>query len=274
MNSSATPSTIPPSAADARASSRASLTQSAKRPELRASDSVLVELLRTNGQTGVGELASALRVTATAVRQRLDRLMREGIVTREVVITSAEGSSGGARRRGRPAHVYGLTEKGERTGGDNFRDLAVVLWSEIRRVESPEVRRGLLSRIGSAMAGLYEDQVADGTLHERLDRVVGLLRERQVTCGVEFATEPGGNRLAVLTNHVCPYPEIADLDRGICAAERMMFQELLGTSVSLASCRLDGADCCRFAIPMGGEAGKADGGHAADGSEDQAHSPS
>lgn len=241
---------IPPRAGGAP---RVAQTQSAKRTELRASDSVLVELLRTNGRSGVGELASALRVTATAVRQRLERLMREGIVTREVVINSADGGSSGARRRGRPAHVYGLTEKGERTGGDNFRDLAVVLWSEIRRVESPEVRRGLLSRVGSAMAGLYEDQIADGTLHERLERMVGMLRERQITCGVEYSAEPGGNRLAVLTNHVCPYPEIAELDRGICAAERLMLQELLGTSVSLASCRLDGADCCRFAIPIGGE---------------------
>ena len=241
-----------------RAASQAPLAQSAKRPEVRASDTVLVELLRTNGKAGVGELASSLRVTATAVRQRLERLMREGIVTREAVVTPADGGSCGARRRGRPAYVYGLTEKGERTGGDNFRDLAVVLWSEIRRVESPEVRRGLLSRVGSAMADFYGDQVVDGTLSERLDQVVGLFRERQITCGVEYSTEPDGSQLAVLTSHVCPYPEIAQLDRGICASERLMLQDLLGARVSLASCCLDGADCCRFAIPFGAEAGQAE----------------
>lgn len=141
MNTLSNPSTIQRFPADTGASERTPVPQAEKRSELRASDSVLVELLRTNGQTGVGELASSLRVTATAVRQRLERLMREGIVMREVVITSADGGSSGARRRGRPAHVYGLTEKGVRTGGDNFRDLATVLWSEIRRVESPEVRR-------------------------------------------------------------------------------------------------------------------------------------
>jgi len=105
MNPDARPSMNPPFPADKRAPSQALLAQSAERPELRASDSVLVELLRTNGKTGVGELASALRVTATAVRQRLERLMREGIVTREVVITSADGGSSGARRRGRLANV-------------------------------------------------------------------------------------------------------------------------------------------------------------------------
>ena len=141
-----------------------------------------------------------------------------------------------------------------RTGGDNFRDLALVLWSEIRRVESPEVRRGLLSRVGSAMAGLYEEQVAGGTLHERLERVAGVFRDRQITCAVEYTSQPDGGQLAVLTNHVCPYPEIAEQDRGICAAERLMLQDLLRTSVSLASCRLDGFDCCRFAVGVGSEA--------------------
>ena len=254
MKTSSNPLTTSQFPADLGASKPTPAPPAEKRPELRASDSVLVELLRTNGQTGVGELASAMRVTATAVRQRLERLMREGIVMREVVITSADGGSSGARRRGRPAHVYGLTEKGVRTGGDNFRDLAVVLWSEIRRVESPEVRRGLLSRIGSAMAGLYEEQVAGGTLHERLERVAGVFRDRQITCAVEYTSKPDGGQLAVLTNHVCPYPEIAELDRGICAAERLMLQDLLHTSVSLASCRLDGFDCCRFAVGVGAEA--------------------
>jgi len=248
------PSTTALFPANKGTSARTPLPHAEKRPELRASDSVLVELLRTKGQTGVVELASALRVTATAVRQRLERLMREGIVTREVVITSADGGSSGVRRRGRPAHVYGLTEKGSRTGGDNFRDLAVVLWNEIRQVESPEIRRGLLSRVGSAMAGLYEDQVADGTLHERLERVAGVFRDRQITCAVEYASKPDGGQLAVLTSHVCPYPEIAEQDRGICAAERLMLQELLGTAVSLASCRLDGSDCCRFAVDADSEA--------------------
>jgi hypothetical protein len=33
-----------------------------------------------------------------------------------------------------------------------------------------------------------------------------------------------------------------------------MLQELLGTAVSLASCRLDGSDCCRFAVDADSEA--------------------
>lgn len=216
---------------------------------MRASDAALVDLLRADVAPGVGELAESLGVTATAVRQRLERLMRDGVVAREVVRGAADGQ--GTRPRGRPAFVYRLTEKGRRAGGDNFRDLAMVLWREVRAVAAPEVRRGLVSRIGSAMADLYRPHVAGETVSERLDRAAGLLRSRDIACSVTPA-DAGSGRLAVLTSHVCPYPDLAEEDRGICAAERLMLQELVGAGVRLASCRLDGAETCRFEVAAGG----------------------
>lgn len=213
---------------------------------LRASDAALVELLRTEDGPGVSDLAAALGVTATAIRQRLDRLMRDGIVARDVLRAPAKNDQGG-RSRGRPAFGYRLTDKGRQAGGDNFRDLAMVLWREIRAIEAPEIRRGLVSRIGSAMAGAYRDRVSGSGVEQRLEETVGLLRERRISCSVEPA-EPGSGRLAVLTSHVCPYPELAERDRSICVAERQMLQELVGARVTLASCRLDGAEGCRFEV--------------------------
>jgi len=184
----------------------------------------------------VGDLSAALGVTATAVRQRLERLIRAGLVER----------SGGDKPqgRGRPAHRYGLTAKGRQSGGDNFRDLALVLWREIRGIHEPDVRRGLLTRIGSAMAGTYRDRVTGPTPEARLESVAALLRERQVSCSVAGVDASGG--LPVLTTYACPYPDLAEQDRGICAAERQMLEDLVGTTVKLSECRLDGASCCRF----------------------------
>ena len=223
-----------------------SLAASSGDAEPRASDAALVELLRTADGPGVSELAAALGVTATAIRQRLDRLMRDGIVARDV-LRPAEKSDRGVRSRGRPAYGYRLTEKGRRAGGDNFRDLAMVLWREIRAIEAPEIRRGLVSRIGSAMAGAYRDRVTGAGVSERLEETVGLLRERRISCSLEPAA-PGSGRLAVLTSHVCPYPELAERDRTICVAEWQMLQDLVGARVTLASCRLDGAEGCRFEV--------------------------
>ncbi|MFN9273724.1 MAG: helix-turn-helix transcriptional regulator [Planctomycetia bacterium] len=223
------------------------MSHSAPHTDGRSSDAALIELLRVEASLGIGHMAEALGVTATANRQRLDRLMRQGIICRETVASSAAHAAHGQSRRsgrGRPAHVYSLTEKGRRTSGDNFRDLSLVLWREIRQVRDPAIRQGLIARVGSAMAGMYRDRMTGDTAAERLESVAHLLRERRLSCDVQPGDAEGG--LPVLTAYACPYPELAEQDRGICAAERIMLQELVGSSVQLSECRLDGAACCKF----------------------------
>lgn len=225
------------------------MTNSSQPLDSRSSDAALIELLRVEATLGIGQMSDALGVTATAIRQRLDRLMRAGLVCRETV-----PPPGGSAGRGRPAHVYSLTEKGQRTGGDNFRDLSLVLWREIRTVRDPVVRRGLISRVGSAMAGMYRERITGDTAAERMESLATILRERRLSCDVQIVagvaseggagSEAGG--LPVLTAYSCPFPELAELDRGICAAERLMIQELAGTPVQLSECRLDGFSCCKF----------------------------
>jgi DeoR family suf operon transcriptional repressor len=218
----------------------------------RSDDTAVIDLMRLSGTVGIAEVAEALGVTATAVRLRLDRLVRNGLVERVPSGSRGEPGSPGERKRGRPAHGYRLTPQGRLTGGDNFHDLAMVLWDEVRGVRDPAVRRGLLGRIGRRLADRFGDAVNEQTPEGRLEQVAGLLRERSVSCGV--STDAGG--LAVLTSHSCPYPELADRDRGICAAERQMLEQLTGASVRLTECRLDGDACCRFtATAVAGSSG-------------------
>lgn len=197
------------------------------------SDEQLLDLLRRNGPMSVTQLIEATKVTATAVRQRLTRLSAGGLVDR--VLAPAE--------RGRPGHRYRITDKGRRQAGDNFADLAGALWEEIRAVPDDEVRRGLLQRLAKAMARMYQNDIGHGTLLDRLEslkRVFGLR-------GVELEVQQG-NGFPVLTVLDCPYPALAERDRGVCAMERMLFAELLGEHVKLSGCRLDGATCCEFQL--------------------------
>jgi predicted ArsR family transcriptional regulator len=207
-------------------------------------------MLRVEDHLSVTELSARLGVTATAVRQRLDRLRRQGFVDRITLPKDAPASDSSRRRRGRPSHAYLLTDKGRRTGGDNFRDLALVLWREMRGIREPAVRQGLIARVGAAMAGMYRESVSGKSRPQRLESVADLLRSRHVPCSVEPASAAAGG-LPVLTSHACPYPELAESDRGICAAERLMLQELLESSVELSACRLDGDACCRFTVGGG-----------------------
>jgi predicted ArsR family transcriptional regulator len=193
------------------------------------SDAAILDLLRKQPSLTVTELSTAMQVTATAVRQRLTRLMAQGYVER----TSA-GSG-----RGRPSHSYRLTSKGERKTGTNFSDLAVALWQELRAMKDPEVRRGLLSRLSQRLAAQYD--IDGDTLRERMNSLADAFSQREIP--FEVSEENG---LPVLSALACPYPELAEQDRSVCAMEKMMFSELLGENVRLDQCRLDGANCCTF----------------------------
>jgi len=198
---------------------------------IETSDKTLLDCLRRNGAVTIADLVAEMGVTATAVRQRLSRLMADGVIERQTE----------RQARGRPNHRYSLTEKGEQLAGTNFGDLAVVLWEEIKAVDDPAVRRGLLKRIADRFVAKYHDGVGGETLRERMTSLARLMGERDVS----FEVDASG-QLPVLSALACPYPELAKLDRGVCTMEKLMLSEVLGESVRLSECRLDGASCCTF----------------------------
>lgn len=184
----------------------------------------------------VAEFEGALGVTATAVRQRLNRLLDRGHIEKR--------KDPRATGRGRPNHCYGLTAAGRRKTGSNFSDLALVLWDEIRAIKDPEVRQGLVQRLAERLAGQYRSRVGEGSLADKMKSLVELFGERQIP----FAVEQSEGELPVLRALACPYPDLAEKDRAICAVERLMVGKVLGEPITLDQCRLDGDRCCTFAV--------------------------
>jgi len=199
--------------------------------QVESSDVALLDLLRKHGPLSVAQLKAAMQVTATAVRQRLVRLLTRGDIERHSERLS----------RGRPIHRYALTDKGRRRAGSNFADLAIALWQEIREIKDPEVRRGLLQRISRRLAALYAGQIHGSSLDERMQSLADVFRERQIPFEVDRTHD-----LPLLQATACPYPDLAEKDRTVCSMERMMFSELVGENLSLSNCRLDGHNCCTF----------------------------
>jgi predicted ArsR family transcriptional regulator len=198
------------------------------------SDLQFLDLLRKDRALSVSQLIVKTGVTATAVRQRLNRLLRDGLIERQ----ASAGS------RGRPSHRYQLTDKGRRSAGANFADLAVALWQEIREIKDREIQRGLLQRLSKRMASSYAEQIHGDSLGERMESLAQLFTSRQIPFEAQKASDT--RSLPVLSAHACPYPELAEQDQSICAMERMMFSELLGENVKLTNCRLNGDSCCTF----------------------------
>ncbi len=198
-------------------------------------DRCVVDFLRRQGACTISDLVDFAGVTATAIRQRLNRLMRQGLVAREAEVAG----------RGRPTHRYSLTRTGMRLGGNNYEDLAGALWSEIRAIKDPEIRQGLLKRIVGRLSDSYRKQVRGVDLHERMVSLAELMKKRDLPFEV---TMSDSSALPVLTTFACPYPDLAEQDRGVCSMEKTLFSEILGENIRLGGCRIDGENCCTFEV--------------------------
>jgi predicted ArsR family transcriptional regulator len=199
-----------------------------------SSDRALLDLLRRRGPMTVAEMAAQLGVTATAVRNRLSRLLDSGLVERR-----AE-----ARGRGRPRHAYQASVEAQKRLGQNYADLAVALWEEMMTtVEDRKLRRLLFTRITDRLAEMYRCQVSGNEWEGRLVQLTNLLHDRGVEA--EVAREGVGTS-PILRQHSCPYYELAETDPAICALERKMFEKVLGRGLRLSQCRLDGDRFCDF----------------------------
>lgn len=210
---------------------------------LRWVDSQLLQALCNGGSTGVGDLVSKLGVTATAIRQRIERLLDAGLIDREKVVNG----------RGRPSFVYRLTDRGRWCAGADPSDLAEAMWQEILDLDDHALRSRLLGgvarRIGRRFAERFElgDDGKATTLDDRMRHLVGMLAERRIATRVVFDDQPVAS-LPVLDVPACPYPALRDAteDRSMCQLETEMLSEALGRPIRLSSCLLDGDPVCRF----------------------------
>lgn len=199
-----------------------------------SSDRPLLDLIRRHGPLGVAELAGHLGVTPTAIRVRLTRLVASGLVERKTE----------HRGRGRPKHTYEASAEAHKRLGQNYADLAVVLWEEMMQtVEDRKLRRMLFGRITDRLADLYRAQVHGSEWKGRMVQLGTVLHDRGIEAEV---TDQDGGLLPVLRQHSCPYFALAELDRAVCAMERKMFEKVLGQGLRLSQCRLDGHKSCDF----------------------------
>ena len=183
-----------------------------------SSDRPLLDVIRRKGPLTVVEMAGELGVTATAVRNRLTRLVEAGLVERRA---EAVG-------RGRPRFTYRASAETQRKLGQNYTDLAVVLWDELMRsVADRKLRRLMFGRVTERLAELYRSQVCGDDWRDRMVQLGTVLHGR----GVEAEVVAGeADETPILKQHSCPYFELAEADHAICAMERKMFEKVLAAA--------------------------------------------
>lgn len=202
--------------------------------ELDLSERQFLEHLHRRGAGTVHEIGESIGVTATAVRQRLVRLQSLGFVSRELERAG----------RGRPHHKYRVTDKGLRQLGDNYSDLALILWQEIQQIPQSEVREHLKGRVRDALVARFGRVTAQGDVSGRMQQ----LRLEMLERGYDVDVDTAGSGLPILRENNCPYSELASVDREICELEQDVFERVLGVPVRLTQCCQDDHHCCEFHV--------------------------
>lgn len=201
---------------------------------LDSKDQQMLEFLHRSDGADVQQLCDLLEVTRNAIRSRITRL--EGLSLVEVQQVS-EG-------RGRPRNVYRLTAEGVSCLGEDYRQVAVVMWEAICQISDEAVREDLLLEIRNKLASRFRQTVQGaGNLAERMDQLVGQMRKTGFNVESDATTS-----LPILRESNCPFPMLADVDDRICEMERLVVEEVLGAPVEFKHRCRDGHHCCEFEI--------------------------
>lgn len=201
---------------------------------LDSKDQQLVEFLHRSDGADVQQLCDLLEVTRNAIRSRISRLEALRLVEVQQV---SEG-------RGRPRNVYRLTEEGVSSLGEDYRQVAVVMWEAICQISDDAIRESLLLEIRNKLASRFRPSVqGTGTLAERMEQLVGQMRKT----GFNVESDATSS-LPILRESNCPFPMLADVDDRICEMERLVVEEVLGAPVQFKHRCRDGHNCCEFEV--------------------------
>ena len=213
--------------------------------EVSENDRTLLGFLQKQGPKSVAELKDLMDVTENAVRQRLTRLIALGLISRVEEKVA----------RGRPVHKYSVTKEGRASAGQNFLDLASVVWEEVRAIEDAATRSQVVRGIAKRLAAKYQNEIeselgGNGELSpsDRANTIAQFFESRGIPVSVdEEQAESSSEPFPILQLHGCPYPGLSERDELICEMEQSMFSELAGCNVELKRCDKDKkSECCSF----------------------------
>ncbi|MFN2375329.1 MAG: helix-turn-helix transcriptional regulator [Candidatus Binatia bacterium] len=207
-----------------------------------ARDRVLFQL-KTRGPQTAAALAGRLGVTPMAVRQHLQALEPDGLVT----------YTDERRKVGRPARLWNLTPAAASRFPDAHADLTVDLLKAVRSTFGEEGLDRLVTERSRQQRTAYLARMpADGApLEERLAALAAIRSDEGYMS--EWSRQDDGSWLLV-ENH-CPICAAATVCQGLCRDELSLFRELLGDRVSVNRGEhiLAGARRCAYRIePAGG----------------------
>jgi predicted ArsR family transcriptional regulator len=205
----------------------------------------VARLLMEQGPCTAAAVASALALSAPAVRRHLDALLDAG----EAEVRDALRR--GPRGRGRPARDYVLTDAGRARFGHGYDDLAVSALRFLAEHSGESAVRAFAERRTVELLGPVEPATAGGTTEERVAALARVLAARGYAAQIR-EVGAGPHRGVQLCQHHCPVAHVAAEFPELCEAETRAFADLLGTHVQRLSTIARGGAACTTHVPLEG----------------------
>ena len=210
-------------------------------PEIQETRSEILNLLKLQSSMTVNELVDALSISSMGVRQHLAILEKDGLIEyyRE------------KPKRGRPMHLYQLTDKAHSLFPSSYARFALSLLQEMEKLDGCGfINKALRARVQSQTKS-YAQRLEGKNLDEKMKTLAQIRDEEGYMA--EFAEDDGDY---MLVEHNCPIASIAEQYPHVCETELALFCKSLGQKIVREDHIMEGSHKCSYRIPKEAEADK------------------
>ena len=195
----------------------------------------ILQLLKMRAGMTVGQLTDALHISQMGVRQHLAILESEGLV--EHYREERQG-------RGRPPHIYQLTDEANNLFPTAYASFAVGLMHEVAKFNGPGFINKVFRERMKSQLKAYQLRLKDKTLPERVKELACIRDEEGYMA--RFHEEEDDY---VLIEHNCPIAVIAAEYPHVCEIELALFRQSLDAKITREEHLIRGNHRCCYRIP-------------------------
>lgn len=199
---------------------------------------ILQELLK-QGQANASALAKALDISSQAVRRHLGELETEGLIEYSAVQAGM----------GRPQHYYQLSHQGRSLFPHRYGEFTVSFLDTLAETFGKERVGTILAKQWQKKAREYRDRLGNGTLAQRVSKLVQLRQEEGYMAELHQAQPQSNKAEFIFTEYNCAISEVAESYPSVCGHELEMFSAILpDCTVERTHWLVEGEHRCGYSI--------------------------
>ena len=194
----------------------------------------ILQLLKMRASMTISQLTEALHISQMGVRQHLAILEAEGLVEH----------SRQKQGRGRPPHVYQLTDQANSLFPTTYANFAVGLMHEVVKFNGPDFINKIFRGRMKAQLEAYQLRLKGKTLCGRVKELARIRDEEGYMARFDENADD-----YILIEHNCPIAVIAQEYPRVCEIELALFRQSLGAKVIREEHLMQGSHRCCYRIP-------------------------